>query len=185
MVIFTGEWEEDLKILESYVSKLEYNTATNRMEKFKIPKKKGGSILMGYTWMGYLSKDKKREWCPIKRRFKTKLLSENPELWELLKEFQNLYFPDFIFSGVQLNKNYKIPRHIDGANQGDSVLVCCGDYIGGNTVVEIDNKEILMNGREKPIRFDGSKYYHWVNDFTGTRYSLVFFRDMKLINNTI
>tara|TARA_R110002050_G_scaffold289504_1_gene442245 strand:+ start:2446 stop:2988 length:543 start_codon:yes stop_codon:yes gene_type:complete len=180
MDIFTGRWDLDLKILEEYISKLKYETGTNRMKKFKIPKSQGGSILMGYTWMGYLSKDKKREWCPIKRRFKTKLLSENPELWELLKEFQKLWFRDFEFSGVQLNKNYKIPRHIDGANQGESVLVCCGNYIGGNTIVEIDNEEIVMDGREKPIRFDGSKYYHWVSDFEGDRYSLVFFRDCKV-----
>jgi len=178
--MFTGEWDNDLKILESHISKLKYDTGTNRMKKFKIPKSKGGSILLGYTWMGYLSKTKKREWCPINKRYKTKLLSENPEIWVMLKEFQELYFSDFVFSGVQLNKNYLIPRHIDSANQGESVLVCCGTYTGGNTIVEIDDEEISMNGREKPIRFDGSKYYHWVSDFEGDRYSLVFFRDNKL-----
>ena len=178
--MFTGEWNNDLKILESHISKLKYNTATDRMKLFKIPKSVGGSILLGYTWRGKMSATKCREWCPINKRYKTKLLSENPEIWVMLKEFQELYFSDFVFSGVQLNKNYLIPRHKDSANKGESVLVCCGDYIGGNTIVEIDDEEISMNGREKPIRFDGSKYYHRVEEFEGNRYTAVFFRDNKL-----
>jgi len=35
-------------------------------------------------------------------------------------------------------------------------------------VKELDSHNI-------PVRFNGSKYKHWVKDYIGTRYSLVFF----------
>ena len=67
-------------------------------------------------------------------------------------------------------------RHIDSVNCGKSYLVCCGDYKGGLTCIEQEDGSIIkVDGREEPITFDGSKLYHWVEDFEGDRYSLVFF----------
>ena len=31
----------------------------------------------------------------------------------------------------------------------------------------------------KPVKFNGSKYEHWVEDYEGERYSLVFFSRFK------
>ena len=176
-MVFTGEWMSDLAILESYLCDLEYKTGTARLKKFGIKRSEGNSILFGYTFRGFLTKTKSRVWCPFKKKFKTTLLTERPDLMEVFEEFRDHYFPGFDFSSVQLNKNYKIPRHIDNNNVGESVLVCCGDYEGGATIVEVDGIEQSFDGRTMPICFDGSKYYHWVEDFTGTRYSCVFFRD--------
>lgn len=177
MAAFIGDWMADLSILESYLCDLDYNTGTARLQKFGIPKSVGGSILLGYTYRGYLTPTKTREWCCEKKRYKTKLLSERPELWEMFEDFRDIYFPHFEFSGVQINYRYKIGPHTDKNNSGESVLVCCGDYTGGLTCVEFDHGTKKFDARKMPVAFDGSKYTHYVEEFVGDRYSCVFFRD--------
>tara|TARA_R110000796_G_scaffold49080_2_gene117485 strand:- start:407 stop:829 length:423 start_codon:yes stop_codon:yes gene_type:complete len=113
-----------------------------------------------------------------KKKFKTKLMSERPDLWEAFEEFRDLYFPHFDFSGVQLNYNYALGPHKDANNVGESVLVCTGDYEKGATCVELEDGTIQrFDARLRPVCFDGSKYTHYVEDFTGDRFSCVFFRD--------
>ena len=178
-MVFTGYWEHDLQILECFLEDIEYKTATSRLQKFKIPRSQGGSVLMGYTFRGHLSKDKSRVWCPKMKKFETTLLTDRPDLWLYFEMFRDLYFRDLKFSGVQLNHNYKIPPHKDANNIGESVLICCGNYTGGSTIVEIDGVLNYFDGRKHPVIFDGSKYTHWTDDFKGNRYSLVFFSDSK------
>ena len=178
-MVFTGYWEHDLQILEAFLEDIEYKTATSRLQKFKIPRSQGGSVLMGYTFRGHLSKDKSRVWCPKMKKFETTLLTDRPDLWLYFEMFRDLYFKHFKFTGVQLNHNYKIPPHKDANNIGESVLICCGNYTGGSTIVEIDGVLNYFDGRKHPVIFDGSKYTHWTDDFKGERYSLVFFSDNK------
>ena len=74
-------------------------------------------------------------------------------------------------------KNFEIKRHIDSKNIGESVLVAFGEYEGGETIIEFQGEELEIDARKKPIRFNGSKYYHYVKPFTGgDRYSLVFYK---------
>lgn len=175
---FIGCWMSDLAILEEHLRTVEYKTATARLEKFKIKRSVGGSVFMGWTWRGYLSPTKEREYCCKKKKFKTKLMSERPDLWEAFEEFRDLYFPHFDFSGVQLNHNYAIGPHKDANNVGESVLVSCGYYTGGLTCVEMEDGEIQkFDARLRPVVFNGSKYTHYVEPFTGDRFSIVFFRD--------
>ena len=173
---FTGDYKIDTEILLNIIKDINYDTGSARLKKFKIPKKVGGSILYGDTWRGYLSPTKSREWDESRKRFKTQIKSQRPYLQNVFEEFRDFHFSDFEFSQVQLNKNYKISRHIDSVNCGKSYLVCCGEYTGGLTCIEqTDGSIIKVDGREEPITFDGSKLYHWVEDFKGDRYSLVFF----------
>lgn len=175
---FIGDWMADLAILEEWLRTVEYKTATSRLEKFKIKRSVGGSVFMGYTWRGYLTPTSQREWCCKKKKFKTKLLSERPDLWNALEEFRDLYFPKFDFTGVQLNRCYALGPHKDSNNVGESVLVCTGDYEGGATCVELENGTVQrFDARTMPVIFDGSKYTHWVEPFEGDRFSAVFFRD--------
>ena len=111
------------------------------------------------------------------KKFKTKLLSERPDLWSALEDFRDHHFPLFQFTGIQFNYNYKIGPHKDAANVGQSVLVCCGDYEGGETCVDIDGEIIKLDARLRPVVIDGSKHTHWVENFSGERFSVVFFRD--------
>ena len=100
-------------------------------------------------------------------------------LEEIFKEFASLYFPDFKYLQVQMNYNFKAPPHHDSKNIGESVLCCFGDYTGGLTVVEYDDKTVAYDAREQPIKFNGSKYKHYVTPFTNDRYSLVFFNNIN------
>ena len=175
---FIGDWMSDLAILEEHLRTVEYKTASDRLKKFGIKRSVGGSVLMGYTWKGYLSPTKAREWCCEKKRFKSKLLSERPDLLEAFYGFRDLYFPNFEFTGCQLNYNYALGKHKDKANLGESVLVCCGDYTGGLTCVELEDGTIeKFDARTMPVIFDGSRFTHWVEPFEGDRFSIVFFRD--------
>ena len=178
MVLFIGDWFADLYILEELLRTIEYKTAGDRLKKFGIKPKEGGSVFLGYTKKGWMSPTKEREYCCVKKKYKTKLLSERPDLWEALEDFRDHHFPLFQFSGVQLNYNYKIGPHRDKGNIGESVLVACGDFIGGETNVELEDGTIQkFDARLRPVIFDGSKHTHWVSEFTGTRFSVVFFRD--------
>ncbi len=175
-MVFTGDYGFDTGLLLDFIQKLSFRTGSARLKKFQIKHSEGNSGLYGDTWRGYLSPTKNRVWDEKRKRFMTKLKSDNPELESIFQEFRDFHFPDFEFSQVQINLNYKIPRHIDGANVGKSYLVCLGNYTGGLTCIEYSKDNIKkVDGRKEPISFDGSKYYHWVEDFEGDRYSLVFF----------
>tara|TARA_R110000764_G_scaffold69703_2_gene144168 strand:- start:821 stop:1366 length:546 start_codon:yes stop_codon:yes gene_type:complete len=180
-MVFSGNWETDLGILEEYMKTVEYKTPTSRMTKFKIPQKIGGSILYGWTWRSYISPTKNREFDETKNRYKTTIMTARPELWGVFTEFRDFYFPDFIFTGVQLNKNYRILPHKDGANIGQSYLVSMGNYEnGGKVIVDRGYKIDMYDGRKAPITFNGSKFYHWTQNWeSGDRYSIVFFNDKK------
>tara|TARA_R110000772_G_scaffold25718_2_gene66834 strand:- start:10105 stop:10584 length:480 start_codon:yes stop_codon:yes gene_type:complete len=86
------------------------------------------------------------------------------------------YDPEFKFTTIQFNKNKKMVKHIDGRNIGESYILGLGDYEGGELIV-YDNNDIPTKHdiKNKYFKFDGSKYYHEVGDFTGNRYTLVFY----------
>lgn len=178
MQYFIGEWYSDLCILESYLDELNFYSGTERKKMLKTPKGTG-SMLYGYTWRGYLSPSKSRTKSIYKGLYQTKCLDMYPHLTLVFKEFADIYFKDFPYLQVQLNKNFKAPPHKDSKNVGESILVCCGDYKGGETNVNYRTHIREYDAREKPIKFNGSKYEHWVDDFKGKRYSLVFFNNIN------
>ena len=45
-------------------------------------------------------------------------------------------YPNFSFSSIQLNKNYKSALHVDGYNLGPSLIVGVGDYEDGKLWVQ-------------------------------------------------
>ena len=144
----------------------------------KIPKE-GRSMLWGVSW---------RMPCQRYTQLKgtklhyTKCRENNPQLEAVFKEYIKLYFDDFPYTQVQMNKNFPCPPHIDGTNVGESILIGYGDYTGGE--INIEKKEpdrVLRKDIRRPlgITFNGSLYKHWVSPFTcaegSNRYSLVFF----------
>lgn len=188
MEYLTGDWESDLHILYCYIDCLDFYTGTEskKMNNLKDKTKETGRMLYGSTWKRYLTKDKDgnkvyRPPDPNNPKLAlTKVKYQNPILEHVFKEFSDLYFPEFIYDSVQLTKNFQIDRHIDSKNIGESVLVALGDYVGGETVIEYENEVIEVDCRYNPIKFNGSKYYHWVKPFIGgDRYSIVFFNLYK------
>lgn len=191
MNYFINDFDGDCLILLSYLEQLEYYAGNERRTgQFKGVKinKGNGSMLYGWTRKGFLKKYKDgtttfREKCPITGLCKTKCKAMYPELDNIFKEFSQLYFPDFKWTQVQLNKNYKCPAHYDSSNIGNSILLTLGDYTGGKTIVKINDEEIIHDSHHKLVKFDGSKYQHWTTDFEGDRYALIFFNNNKLILN--
>ena len=180
MSIFTGEKLEDFTIMTSILDDIDFYSGTERKQMMtkngrKHPKD-GGSMLYGYTWKGYLSPTKNRT-KHSEGVYLTKVKDQYPYLEDIFIEYSRLYFPDFEWGQVQMNKNYKCVPHRDSSNIGESVLCCFGDYTGGNTCVDMDKKIIKHDPTETPLRFNGSEHLHWVEDFEGTRYALVFFHN--------
>ena len=180
---FMGEWFADLCMLECVLNELEFYSGSERKKMVNKHPKDGGSMLYGLTWRQRASYQKQREYDEFSGMFKTKIYEEEPELKEIFKEFSDIYFPDFEYLQLQLNKNFKCKPHRDSRNAGTSILVSLGDYTGGNTLVEQEDGNVVKyDSREKFVKFNGSKYLHWVEDFVGDRYSLVFFSNGYLAN---
>tara|TARA_R100000654_G_scaffold12996_1_gene28254 strand:- start:2651 stop:3268 length:618 start_codon:yes stop_codon:yes gene_type:complete len=135
------------------------------------------SITYGYVNLGYLSPTKQRERVEgHKNLFKTKLLSEHPELKSIIQEFCDIHCKEgIVVDQIQINKNWWSPPHYDSGNVGESYIVGLGDYTGGETVVDYGDHIEKYDIKNKFVKFDGSKYEHWTNKFEGNRYSLVFY----------
>lgn len=183
-MVFSGNWEADNKIMESYLDKMDIVSGTARNNLYYVNKKEGGSALFGHTWRSYLSPTRNRTPSHLfKNLSQTKLVDDHPDMINIFCEFADIYFPEFFYTQIQINKNYPVGKHKDSSNTGESVLCAFGDYEGGETVVDFGDpasySPCKLNPREKPCRFDGSKYEHWVLPFKGKRYSLVFFNNIK------
>ena len=93
------------------------------------------------------------------------------------------YFP---VTSVQVNKNLLCQPHRDRANEGPSMIVVFGQFLGGavllwpnddgrrpvNVIVEQGEPEQHLAAT--PMQFDG-RLVHGTDSFIGVRYSLVFF----------
>jgi hypothetical protein len=100
------------------------------------------------------------------------------KIYELSKDLAELYIPDFNYSTIQYNKNYKIAKHKDKRNAGISYIIALGDYEGGELLIYFDGRDkepTPVDIKNKFYTFDGTKYYHEVADFTGNRISLVYY----------
>ena len=184
MDLYTGEYQLDLKIMRERISKLEFQTSTNRKKLLAVPPSQGGSMLWGSTFRQHPKHYKQRSADPDtnNRLNMTKIKEENPDLKQYFNDFKDLYFPDFDFNSVHINKNYATPPHFDSKNCGESVLIAMGDYIGGETCLYNEsNKKIIKNdARLSPLIFNGSNILHWVIPWTkGDRFTLVFFNSNR------
>lgn len=183
-MVFTGDWEKDNLIMESLLDKMDIVSGSDRNKMLYINKKKGGSALYGVTWKSYVTPTKNRppslKW---KSLYMTKLRVEHPQMEKLFEEFAGIYFPNFFWSQVQINKNFPAPIHKDSMNVGESYLCSFGNYTDGLTCVDFGGMGktavCKLNPRLKPVNFNGSKFPHWVEPFEGKRYSLVFFNNIK------
>ena len=128
------------------------------------------SLCLGITKEFFVKKDKFRE---------SKYNKKYPELWQECKNMIHKIDPDFKYDCVMINHNAQCQKHIDSRNVGESIIVGLGDYNNGNLQVE----DWMYHIRHRPIKFNGSKLYHSTRDFTGDRWSMIFFRKNKEQNN--
>jgi len=85
-----------------------------------------------------------------------------------LKEIEKL-IPG-TYHAIQVNENYQSKPHRDNGNAGESCIIGFGDYTEGDLNIEGNKVSI----RHRMVFFDGSKYTHSTEPWTGNRYSLVF-----------
>jgi hypothetical protein len=181
MKYFTGDIIVDNGILADILSECTLYTGTDRKNyykkhKDKYPTSKQISATWGYTRRGKMSERKWRVESDYYGYYKTKVMSDNPELQKVFKEYTSLYLPkNFFWSQCQINFNYDIPKHKDSTNQGYSYIVGFGDYTGGELMIDFDGYEKKVDIKDNPFIFDGSTYTHWVAPFEGDRWSIVFF----------
>jgi hypothetical protein len=173
---FSGDdFDGDCKTLLEYVKKMKLHTANNRktINKGKAPY----SCVYGTVpWKSY-SNGKERTPAPNKPgSYVSKLREDNPWFEEVIREFTFIYNPDFEYNQVVINRNFECEPHVDANNVGVSSIIGLGEYGGGCLNVQIDNENTkVVDIYHSFFTFNGSIYRHWVQPFTGTRYSIVFY----------
>lgn len=108
-----------------------------------------------------------------KRYIESKNNTRHPELYEKLKELIKIIDPDFEYNTITLNKNVLCKPHLDANNKSPSIIIALGDFSGGELNVENEKYDIKM----RPLKFNGSKLKHWTEEFTGDRYSFIYYKN--------
>jgi hypothetical protein len=105
-----------------------------------------------------------------------------PELWNALQDFSKYALPpDFEWQTLTLNKDVKAKKHIDTFNVGESYIVGFGDYTGGKLRTYINEVDYVANDiKDRPLTFNGALIPHETEDFTGERYTLIFYKQEKI-----
>jgi hypothetical protein len=82
-------------------------------------------------------------------------------------------------TSITLNYGVKAKKHVDSFNVGDSIIVGIGDYQGGALRVYDGGKDAetykAFDIQDKPLMFNGAKYAHETEDFTGERYTIIYY----------
>ena len=92
-------------------------------------------------------------------------------VYNQLKKLIREIAPDFEYTSITINKNFKCLPHKDKANIKPSLIIGLGNYTGGELNIEGVKYDINAN----PLIFNGSLLEHSTEPFTGTRYSIVFY----------
>ena len=106
----------------------------------------------------------------------SKLKEDYPYLEDIFREFTKLYFKEIAWTNIMINKNFETQPHRDANNIGVSGIIGLGDYQGGEINVEGQGDIDIWH---RPLVFNGSKLTHYTKPFTGERWSLVFFDNIK------
>ena len=179
MKYFINDFIADCCILQEYIEDIDFihNRRRHKLNSSQQRKTKTFSMLYGLTPYSRITKNLNREKDPNSNYYFTMARTAYPQLNDIFKEFQKLHFADFEFDTVTINKNVVFKEHKDNLNTGESVMVGLGDYRGGLLGIRNEKGKIKFHETQyKLIKFNGSKYSHFTTAFTGTRYTLVFYK---------
>ena len=96
---------------------------------------------------------------------------KNEKLYEELKKFSQELDSTFKYTSITVNKNFKTHPHLDKNNIGLSMIIALGDFEGGRLIINNNYVDIKNNKHY----FEGHKHIHSTEDFTGERYSIIYF----------
>lgn len=103
-------------------------------------------------------------------------------VFRALVAFSNVALPrNWTYQSITLNHNVLAKKHIDGQNNGSSVIVGIGDYTGGSLNV-YDKPGVVATSydiQDKPLMFNGAIYPHETLPFEGERYTIIFFKQKR------
>lgn len=106
----------------------------------------------------------------------SRLNFERPELYqELLALGRRILPPEFSYTSIQLNVDYKTEPHYDKGNQEESAIIAFGEFERGELVIN----DVEISIKNRLVFFDGSLWLHWTKEFEGNRVSVVFFTVAK------
>ena len=113
-----------------------------------------------------------------KGRLAAKKMDEHREMWVLAIKALLEVDPDFVpqVTAIAFTKNFTGSPHIDTENVGPFYGLALGDFEGGRLCVECSATEVAaVDTKGKLGKVDG-RFPHWVAPFTGTRYSVIFYK---------
>jgi hypothetical protein len=99
-----------------------------------------------------------------------------PYLYKLLLDFGRAYVTDISWNAITVNQNYSAGPHYDKGNEGPSYLVSFGHHENGNLTVWKEDLSGSIVVKHQPVIGDFSVTLHSVQPWTGTRYSLVYYK---------
>ena len=189
--------EDDLKIEQLPIrNKKEYETARDELlavlRDTTIPKilkstidKDTGKVKVAQRDLiiGTIGRTMNFGWGRTRHGYKDYVTNErNPELFKALVRFGNAVVPEgWTYQSITLNHGVRAKKHIDGQNNGRSVIVGIGNYTGGklNIYQQDGSKPKAYTVKNKPTMFNGAVYPHATQPFEGERYTIIFFKQAK------
>jgi len=139
-----------------------------------IPERENVIGPIGRTCNFGLTRSRRTGYCLS--RYSTKY----PEVYRAIFKFANHVCPAGMdVTSITLNYGVKAKKHVDSFNVGDSVIVGIGDYTDGKLRVYDGGKTsetfTAYNIHDTPLMFNGALLAHETEDFTGERYTIIFY----------
>jgi len=101
------------------------------------------------------------------------------KLWNTMKGLIKGIDPDYMFTSIQVNRNFSGKPHRDRNDRSYQYALSLGDFSGGALTVETDDPEQLvqLDTKGRLTKCDGRRA-HWVSPYAGKRYSLIMYRNL-------
>lgn len=98
-------------------------------------------------------------------------------LWRTMRQMIKAVDPLYSFTSIQVNRNFRGQPHRDRGDHSYQYALSCGDFTGGELLIETDDPQRLtmLETKDRLTKCDGRRP-HWVAPYTGNRYSLIMYR---------
>ena len=113
------------------------------------------------------------------QRKAAKHFEQHSAVWEIAKRIVECADPHYKYTNLAVSKNFVGSPHRDEFDIAYQFALSLGDFTGGGELcVETMHDEVtLVDTHGKIAKLDG-RFPHWVSGYTGTRYSLIWYRVM-------
>ena len=108
--------------------------------------------------------------------FLAKQAEDVMRLWGLLKPLVGGIDPQFEYTSVQVNRNFRGTPHRDKHDVTYQYALALGEFDGGRLVAETSDPMVVVafETKGRPTKLDGRRV-HWVEPYQGERFSLLMF----------